>query len=223
MLKQIFGLFYYFINRFFIKDVYGTNLGKWFFNKGDETLLLRHSLDNNSIVFDVGGYVGDFSDGIVKKYDPYVYIFEPVKSYFDDLIQKYKENPKVKVFNFGLSDVDRDCDIGKSGETSSTYQSSGDIEKVKLVDIVGFVESLELKVPIALVSINIEGGEYPLLKRIIESGLIKQITALQVQFHRVTPDYEKKREQLIKKLCETHEVLYSYPFVWEGFKIRGDS
>ena len=70
------------------------------------------------------------------------------------------------------------------------------------------------------VSINIEGGEYTLLEQIINSGLINQINNLQIQFHDFFPDSQNKRKEIINKLFRTHETIFSFPFVWEGFRKR---
>ena len=64
--------------------------------------------------------------------------------------------------------------------------------------------------------INIEGAEYKLLDRIIDTGLINNINHLQIQFHKKdieNPEY--KREKAISKLSETHNNIWSYYYVWE--------
>ncbi|MBA7576805.1 hypothetical protein ES708_18647 [subsurface metagenome] len=40
---------------------------QWFEIKGDETLRLDYNLDKNSIVFDIGGYKGQWSSEIFSK------------------------------------------------------------------------------------------------------------------------------------------------------------
>jgi len=43
-----------------------------------------------------------------------MYIFEPVVEYYDILENKYKNNPKIKIFNFGLSNKNEEIHIAKS-------------------------------------------------------------------------------------------------------------
>ena len=86
-----------------------------------------------------------------------------------------------------------------------------------LVELWGIVKELNLSKDIDLISINIEGGEYSLLDRIIESGFISHIKELQVQFHTTVPNAAKERKRIVEKLLQTHNSSYSYPFVWEGF------
>ncbi len=195
-----------------------VNLCRWFWNDGDNTHLVDHDLKRDSLVFDVGGYIGNFSDKIISKFNPQIYIFEPVKSYYLVLKDKYKDNEKVKIHNIGLSDRTRSELISVAGDASSMFVNSDEKEEIKLVDIVEFMKESHLNGTIDLLSINIEGGEYPLLKRIIESGLIKRVENLQVQFHHFIPLASKMREKLLQGLSKTHETTFSYPFVWEGFR-----
>ena len=50
------------------KDIPTSEVARWFKDKGDQTLRLDFPLlDSNSIVFDVGGYAGDFANKIHQK------------------------------------------------------------------------------------------------------------------------------------------------------------
>ena len=71
---------------------------------------------------------------------------------------------------------------------------------------------------IALIKINIEGGEYKLLDRLIETNLIEKIENIQVQFHDIEPDSSLKMEKIQEKLRKTHEPTYQYKFVWENWR-----
>ena len=44
---------------------------------GDNTLALDWPIDENSIVFEIGGYEGRWSLQMAEKYNPRLYIFEP--------------------------------------------------------------------------------------------------------------------------------------------------
>ena len=76
-----------------------------------------------------------------------------------------------------------------------------------------------LRQEIAVCKMNIEGGEYQLLDYIIETGTIKNIKNLQVQFHLVKGyDSEKCYKLIAKRLGQTHKITWRYPFVWESWK-----
>ena len=67
---------------------------------GVQHFRLNHELNSDSIVFEVGGFTGDFSSRIIERFDCYVYIFEPIMEYYEHLKLKYNLNTKIKVFNY---------------------------------------------------------------------------------------------------------------------------
>lgn len=71
---------------------------------------------------------------------------------------------------------------------------------------------------IAVLKINIEGGEYDLLEYIISKGLHKNIKNIQVQFHVVNDfDYMARYEKIRTELRETHLITWRVAFVWENW------
>ena len=70
---------------------------------------------------------------------------------------------------------------------------------------------------IDLIKINIEGGEYDLLPAIIDSGLIKRIKYIQVQFHNFDIGAADARFR-IRRSRKTHRgcgIMNSYGESWE--------
>jgi hypothetical protein len=90
-------------------------------------------------------------------------------------------------------------------------------EEILLKDVSAFINSNEIG-EIDLMKINIEGGEYDLLDRIVNTGVVKQIKNIQVQFHDFVPNAEKRMPNIQEKLSLTHELTYQYLFVWENWK-----
>ena len=79
------------INRFYklyIKhDSFLITVNQWFKDNGDSTLRVKYPISENSIVFDVGGYMGEWSLKIVDRYNPYIYIFEPVPEFYSIIVE----------------------------------------------------------------------------------------------------------------------------------------
>jgi phospholipid N-methyltransferase len=73
---------------------------------GDSTHSINHQLDENSFVMDLGGYTGIWSQKIIDKYNCNVFIIEPVKEFYNILLDKYRDNPKVHILNVGVSTED---------------------------------------------------------------------------------------------------------------------
>ena len=189
---------------------------KWIEAKGDSTLRLNYDLNEDSIVFDVGGYRGEWAEKIYNKYNCNIYIFEPVKSFYNLIDNKFKNNNKVKVFNFGLSNEDSVSKIYLNGDSSSEHQKSGKEEKIRLININQFLENEKIE-NIHLIKINIEGAEYDFLDFLNRNNLVNIINDIQVQFHSFFENAVKRRENIRKELNKTHEQTYCFDFIWENW------
>lgn len=199
--------------------IYGYRVKQWIKDKGDEELRINYKLNKNSIVFDVGGYLGDWSDAIYNKYRCRIFVFEPVKEYFHKITQRLRKISKIQVYNFGLGEKDIRKSIYKMDNSSSFYKKDSYTEKeiCKIRDIKKFIIKNNLK-KINLIKINIEGGEYDLLDKMIDSNLIHMFENLQIQFHRFMPNAKLRRKEIQNKLVKTHYLTYNYSFIWENWK-----
>ena len=196
---------------------------KFWEDQGDTVLRYAYDLTQDSLVFDLGGYQGDFTQGIVDKYDCTVFVFEPVPKYAEKIAERFKNNKKVKVFNFGLEDKDSKEVLYMHNDGSSVYKNQDSSEKIDIEYrcISEFLKDNHVT-NINLMKVNIEGGEYPLMEHMIKTGEIRLIENLQIQFHNIKEIDGKKRQ---KKICEelekTHELTWAYrPFVFDSWKRR---
>lgn len=190
-----------------------------------------YDLNEQSVVLDVGGYRGQFTDDIVRRYNPHVYVYEPVREFYEDIVRRFKDNPKVIVFNRGLSNESTPVFLNKQGQNSSEYRGREGqeqlppdpvfgapvIETVQLEDAARAVEEFYY---VDLMSINCEGGEFDIIPRLIETGLISRVKNLQVQFHRFYPGADAAREKIRESLRLTHTERFCYPWVWESWKLN---
>lgn len=147
-----------------------------------------------------------------------MYIFEPVVEYYDILENKYKNNPKIKIFNFGLSNKNQEIHIAKSLDWSSVFKQSWQYEIIQLVDFDTFVSQQAIgDKKIDLISINIEGGEYDLLERILQTSP-EMMQSIQAQFHDFVSNAQGERDKILFLLGKNgYKKGYSFPFVWEFF------
>lgn len=202
----------------FSEDLFKTNVNKWFFLNWDQKNLINHNLNENSTIFEVWWYTWIFTDKIIKKYNCNIYVFEPVEDFYNILIKKYKENPKIKVFHFWLSNKNETIEIWKSDDWSSVFKNFWETELIKLVDINDFIIQEKLQdQKIDLISINIEWGEYDLIERIL-CKYPNLFQCFQVQFHDFIENANEKRLNTLKLLNKNdYKKWYSFPFVWELF------
>jgi len=185
---------------------------------GDNNLRINYPLSSRSVVYDVGGYMGDWAAEIYKKYKCNIEVFEPIKEFAHKIESRFAADPKVKVNIAGLSDKSRKVNITLDGASSSTNKTSKNKRQIQLINATEFIKGRHKKID--LMKINIEGDEYPLLNNLIASGLIKNVINVQVQFHVFVPDATMKRRRLHEKLSKTHNLTYNYPWIWENWRLK---
>jgi len=185
--------------------------------KGDDTFRIDYNLTENSVVFDVGGYLGNWSEKIIEKYNCFVYIFEPVEEYYHIINEKFKDNKKVKIYNFGFSDESNLANMSKLGEGSSQYLSSDQIENVDMTTLSSFFTNNDVP-RIDLLKLNIEGDEYKVLNDIITNKLLPYIDDIQIQWHDFKLEWEEQKKSIIKELKKLFILTYSFDGVWENWQ-----
>lgn len=202
-----------------------NDVNKWFSDNGDYTLRLNYDLNENSIVFDLGGYQGWFAENIYKKFNCYVYVFEPYTPFFENIESKFKNNKKIKVFNYGIYDQTSDVSFIPLNEGSSVanLNEKNNIDKnfdtVKVKSFKDVYDELSIDF-IDLIKINVEGSEYRIFNNIFENGYVNKIKNFQVQFHKEFPDSEKFLYEIRKELSKTHKQDWSYEWVWENWSLK---
>ena len=191
----------------------------WFSNNGDKTHRLNYDLNEDSIVFDLGGYEGEWAGNIFCMYGASIYIFEPHEPYFKNIKNKFLHNKKIQIFQIGLSKTIQTRKLAIADNSSSIFMDSENSVDIKLVSANIFFNEYQIRI-IDLMKINIEGGEYDLLEHLIETGDVEKIKNIQVQFHDFVPDAENRMKSIQADLCRTHELTYQYEFVWENWKLK---
>ncbi|MBI3807276.1 MAG: FkbM family methyltransferase [Nitrospirae bacterium] len=201
------------------RDQFYVALARWHRVNGDATLRLDYPLSETSIVLDVGGYEGNWCAQIATRFNPNIFVLEPVPSHYKALAERFASNPRVKVYNFGLSGKSETQTLSVLADGSSVFRAGANQIRVELVDICAFIERTQID-EIDLIKINIEGGEYPLLARMLETGVVKKCKDIQIQFHDFVPDAELLRQRITQQLEKTHDRTYDYFFIWENWRRR---
>jgi len=205
-----------FISRF-ILDKHRCAFLKWKLDRGDETLRINYPLTKKSIVFDLGGYRGEWALPIYNRYQSNLYIFEPVPAFATAIKRIFAQRARVHVFPFGLAGKSAEIDLHMAENASSEFGNSGRVVRVKLKNVKRFLKEKKIT-NVDLVKLNIEGGEYELLEYMIKVNLVKMFDNIQVQFHTHVENADKRANWIRKKLSQTHELTYQYLFVWENWK-----
>lgn len=84
------------------KDHNAETVNQWFKDNGDAVHRLNYPLNQDSIVFDIGGYQGNFADQIHSKFNATVHVFEPMKQFSNYIGSRFAGNDKVLVYPVGV-------------------------------------------------------------------------------------------------------------------------
>lgn len=187
-----------------------------------EALRYRYDLRPDSVVIDVGGYLGDFTSTILDKFNPRVFIFEPHPDFNVALNQRFEKCEKVTVINAALGNesgtrflVD-DADATFLGPKGSRVGGTKLPSPIQMIDVFEFFNLYDIK-EVDLMKINIEGGEYDLLQRMLDQGIHLRVKNFQVQFHDFYPNSLNLRMKIRSRLSASHMVDWEYFFVWESW------
>jgi len=182
-------------------------------------LLHEANLNSQSIVLDVGAYIGEWAQEIIDLYHPRILAFEPDPRNFKKLQKFASTQAALDAFSYGLSDKDESLQMAMQHLGSTVFNDNlnvGDATwaQVELKDIAQIWNTLELD-QVDLMKVNIEGGEYPLFERMIESNLLGKVDCYLIQFHEWHPGAYSRRRRIQKALSATHRLEWDYHFVWE--------
>ncbi|MDB5266909.1 MAG: methyltransferase FkbM family [Parcubacteria group bacterium] len=184
-------------------------------------LRYAYPLDANSVVVDLGGYTGEWAEKISNMYGCTIYVFEPIEEFADQARMRFKDNPRIHIYTFGVGDKDEQATISLDGVSSSVFAGKKG-RTIELRDIQKVFKELNIT-KADLLKMNIEGGEYNVLPRMIETGLVPLCQDMQIEFHHFYPDAEALRSRIQDSLKKTHYLTYDYPFFFENWRKIADT
>ena len=208
------------------------NKGNW-----NNTLELKRydypTLTPNSVVIDLGGYVGGWASRIADKFKCPVHSYEAVERYFSQINHENVIPYQYAVTCETGTDYMHVCDEGSAIETLSEYKKQNDrdasyqsnvrshsnipLEQINTIDINEILENYD---QVDLLKINIEGGEYAILERMCETGTINKVQNLQIQFHNFVEDAQSKYDNIVSNLKLTHTCDFDSMWRWSFWSLK---
>ena len=83
--------------------------------------LLKDKISNNPIIFDVGENKGQSIEKYLKIFDkPIIHSFEPIKTEFDYMYSKFRNNKNIYLNNFALGDKTEEKEFNVTAKTSNS-------------------------------------------------------------------------------------------------------
>ena len=83
--------------------------------------LLKTKINENPIIFDVGGNKGQSVTKYKKIFkNPIIHTFEPIKSQFNIINEKFKNDKNVKLNNYALGEIIGEKDFNITAQTGAS-------------------------------------------------------------------------------------------------------
>ena len=187
---------------------------QWKRDKMEAKRYVFEGLNADSVVFDVGGFEGNWAQDIHDRYGSTVHVFEPHPTFAAALVKRFEGNPKFVVHAFALGSEAGQLHLSDDGDASSAVNDVANAVSGKVRAVAEFMKTFEPD-RIDLMKINIEGGEYDLLPALASSGDLGRFGTVQVQFHQFRESDSELRDSVRANLAKTHSEAWCYPFVWE--------
>jgi FkbM family methyltransferase len=157
----------------------------------------NYVFEHRAIVIDIGFNVGFTSLFFAQNsFVDRVYAFEPFTSTFkfgeNNLSLNIRYSKKISAFNYGLGAEDQSFvaryDTNKRGNSVAkplVHADGLNVEQVTLRNISRVFEDLQLfnSNKNIVIKMDCEGGEYELIDRLDEDGLLPKIEALMIEWH----------------------------------------
>jgi FkbM family methyltransferase len=171
------------------------------------------------IFLDIGSHIGETLSEVRKEKYAFdkIYCFEPSLYCTDKLKKIAKQDSRIEINNFGLSNKDQDAELlqpGSLGGTvfkggtndwgkdhDDTYRNDLEVEKIHLRDAnKWFRENIEPNDYI-VVKTNCEGSEVDILDSLIDGGFMKNIYSFLITFDiRENPNHQHRELEIRKKI-----------------------
>lgn len=184
----------------------------------DDLLYTNHELSTSDTVLVLGGYKGKSIKIWRNLYDCNVVAYEPIPAFFELLNEKFAGDHKVSLHQFAVSDKEESILFALAEEGTSAFLKAEQNLRIAAKDIEA--ELARINPSPVVIEMNIEGGEYVVLKRLLQTQSIRKVHTLLIQFHNYGYEQELARAQIRLALSETHFCEFSYEWLWEKWTLK---
>ena len=190
-------------------------IGQFWRDGGNQLLYDDLPVTVGDLIIDAGGYKGEWSIQMIARFGCVSEIFEPAPEYFDYCRNYFKNNSNVVVHKAALGGKNRKTTFNHLGNGTSEYRGDGEAFsfEAEVIDVASILSKEDSR--IACFKLNIEGGEYEVLERMIQCKIITSCDSLIIQFHRQPEGYQDRYARIADELRKTHIQCWRYEMVWE--------
>jgi FkbM family methyltransferase len=185
---------------------------KWRANWKFEQLVQKLTLGD--VVIDCGANVGDVTNEFAKT-QATIYVFEPDPYCFSILEKRFSDCSNVKLFNKAVGIENGAIKLYRAenftadpeflSQSSSVYISKKNVcdlnaFEVEQIDFIAFVQALPSRV--AILKIDIEGAEVPVIEHLLDTNAIERIDYLFAETHeKQIPELAERTVALRKRIA----------------------
>lgn len=192
-----------------------------FYRAGGNPLLHDLPVGSDDVVIDAGGFEGDWAAAMLVRTGCRIELYEPVPAFAARCRALLGRNGRVRVVEAALGGSERTARFAVDSVASSEFTHRGGTVEARVEDahaVVGRLAAAHGEV--ACLKLNIEGGEYEVLERILERGDAARCRSILVQFHAQPEGWERRMSSITERLSATHEAAWRFPMVWEKWVRR---
>lgn len=189
-----------------------TPIGR-FYRDGHNSLLYTNFSDNQKPVLVLGGYLGDSVQSFLSESPSRkIVVMEPVKEFSNLMSERFAHANNVAILSYGAAGANGKRVLSVSGEKSSEFSL---LRISEVVDVIDISQVISEHGPFHVMEVNIEGSEYEVLYRLIETGQIESFDVLLLQFHKIDASSATEKDNISKILSRTHSIRFEYEWIWE--------
>lgn len=178
-------------------------------------------LEQEGLVLDIGSYVGNYTRKVLVKNPKMTFwLYEPIPSYFNTCVNKFKNRENIVVYQTAVSADGRNFQMQSDG-LRSRQGSAASSEGIS-VDSISIQTIFDSVTEIELVKMNIEGMEYECLEQLIHSNSLIKSKYLLIQFHNFEKESHNRRDVLRKKISRNFNNIYTFEWMWELWIRKGE-
>lgn len=188
------------------------SIERWREVDGDNTLALDWPLNEDSHVWEIGGFEGRWAQQIWDKFHCHIDIFEPQMWAVEKLNRRFEGIKKIKIHPYGLWTENIQLLIGNYHTDGASVVKDDGRESKVIGDFRDFrkVFGTFPAKNIDLMLMNIEGAEYTLLPAFIRFGLMTSVFNFFCQFHPKDQERDEPSENIFVDMERSHDLLWNY-------------
>lgn len=182
---------------------------------------VTYPFNENSLIVDIGGFTGDWAMRMYCLYSCFIDIYEPHPVLAAQSIRNFMKNDKVTTYPFGLDNKTAMMTLYGDNMNASLHKNEfGNEIQVPIKRTLDLFNEKYKNKTIDLIKINAEGAEYNILMDLLENYDMTTINNIQIEFHKVIPDYDIQRNIISKLLSKTHKRSWNYDYVFENWELK---